>query len=133
VGHCRYAYNTSEIYARTPPGAGVETHCGAATWPAVDEPEMVPVTVTDDDGTRTEYRHTGEYLPRAQPDPYCPAHGGMAAPPPRVLTLRELAAAGEQLEAQRRAYVEELERAGVEIPGALQPGQAIGTVPEGAA
>ena len=125
MGHCRYAFNASEIYARTAPGAGVETHCGAATYPAVDEPEMVPVTVRDDDGIRTEYVHTGEYLPRPHDDPYCPAHGGMAAPPPRVLTMAELTAAGEQLEAARRAYVGQLERAGVEIPGALQPGQAI--------
>lgn len=132
MGACQYRFNASEIYARQFPGAGVETHCGARTFPAQDEPEMLPVTVRDDDGTRTEYRHTGNYLPRGTDDPHCPEHGGFPAPPPRVLTAVELAAQGEQLEIERRKYVEELQRAGVEIPGALHPVPAIPATVEGA-
>ena len=120
MGSCQYRYNASEIYQKQTPGAGTETHCGGRTWPALDEPEMVPVTVRDGEDVRTEYHHTGQWLPRAADDPHCPAHGGTPEPPPRVLTWVELAGQGEQLESARRAYVAELERAGVAIPQALQ-------------
>lgn len=122
MGACVYRYNPSEIYRMRVPGAGVETHCGGRTYPMVDEPEMVPVTVRDPDGaTRTEYQHTGEYLPRAEHDPYCPAHGGVPEPPRRVLTPVELAGQAESLELARRNLVAELERAGYPVPAALRP------------
>jgi hypothetical protein len=130
MGSCQYRFSATEIYQRTKPGMGVETHCGGLTFPALDEPEMVPVTVKDPDGgVRTEYRHTGEFLPRGKDDPHCPAHGGTPEPPPRVLTWHELKAGAEELEGQRRAYVAELERAGVPIPGALTAAAALEPAP----
>ena len=132
MGGCQYRFNASEQYARQTPGAGVETHCGGRTYPLHDEPEMMPVTVRDGDTTWTDYRHTGEYLPRAQDDPYCPAHGGTPAPPPRVLTAVELGTRAEQLELQRREFVAELERAGHDVPAALMVTPALNAGKKGA-
>lgn len=84
---CRYQYNPSEQYQRGRPGQGVETICGGRTYPANDEPELMQVRLAD--GT-VEYRESGRYLPRAQPDPYCPAHGGSPEPPPPPVTPDEL-------------------------------------------
>lgn len=126
MGSCQYQYNPSEIYQAQHPGMGVESHCGGRTYPAVDEPEMVPMTVRDLEGNAaTVYTHTGNFLPREKDDPYCPRHGGTPEPPPRVLTNMELLAQGETLELERRRFVTELERAGVAIPEALQVSAAI--------
>lgn len=86
-GHCQYRFNPSETYKRTKPGMGVETCCGAATYPAVDEPELGSVRHLD--GT-IEYRRTGRLIERTHPDPYCPAHGGSPEPPPPPVTQAEL-------------------------------------------
>ena len=90
MGHCGYQYNASEVYRRTPPGGGVETSCGAVTFPAVDEPELVPVRGADGEYT---WQPTGRFLAREQDDPYCPEHGGTPDPGPLPVSMSELAAA----------------------------------------
>lgn len=94
TGHCRYAFNASEIYQRAKPGMGVELTCGAATFPANDEPEIVPVRKADGE---YEYRPTGRHLTRAQPDPFCPAHGGTPEPPPPPVDAADVQQAYAQL------------------------------------
>lgn len=91
-GHCTYVFNPSEIYQRTKPGMGVETTCGALTWPAADEPEIVarPVRQPGIAEITYQYLNTGRMLPREHPDPYCPAHGGSPQPPPPPVTMDEL-------------------------------------------
>lgn len=86
TSYCRYQYNPSEQYQRAKPGQGVETVCGSATYPAADEPELIPVRT----GDGTQYRPSGRYLPRDQADPYCPAHGGSPEPPPPPVSVDEL-------------------------------------------
>lgn len=121
MGSCRYQYNPSEQYQNRVHGGGTETHCGGETFHLEDQPEMLPVTVRDNDGNvTTVYQHTGQYLPREDPDPYCPRHGGTPEPPPRVLTWQELKEGAERLEMERRQYVAQLEAAGVEVPDALK-------------
>ena len=121
MGGCQYRFNPTEQYQRTKPGMGLETHCGGRTYPAFDQPEIVPVTVRDPNGdVRTEWVHTGEFLSRDHDDPYCPAHGGTPAPPPRVLTMAELQAKAAELETGRAELIGELERAGVDVPSALR-------------
>lgn len=93
TGTCQYLYNPSELYQRTKPGQGIETQCGGRTWPAQDEPELGMVRLGD--GT-VEYRPTGRMVERSHPDPYCPAHGGSAEPPPPPVSQAELAAAYER-------------------------------------
>ena len=116
MGSCQYRFNLTEIYQKTKPGMGVETHCGGRTYAAVDEPEMLPMTIRDDNGdAHTEYVHTGSYLPREVDDPHCPAHGGTPEPPPRIKTTAELISAGQALEAARQEYLAELERAGLPL------------------
>jgi hypothetical protein len=97
VGHCRYLFNPSELYQRTKPGQGVETMCGALTFPAVDDPEIVPVRVrTPGVAEHTwSYLPTGKMQPRSYDDPYCPAHGGSPEPPPPPVTMADLQAAHE--------------------------------------
>jgi hypothetical protein len=87
MGYCQYCYNPSEQYQLQHPGAGIETSCGRPTYPAVDEPELFPVT--DINGV-TVMRETGRLLPRAQHDPYCPYHGGSPEPPPPPVSQAEL-------------------------------------------
>lgn len=94
MGQCQYRYNPSEQYARTTPGTAPETICGARTYPAIDEPELVPVVAYV--GGPVEYRATGRFLPRGFDDPYCPAHGGMPEPPPSPVTMVELDNAYQQ-------------------------------------
>lgn len=92
--YCRYRYSPTELYQRTKPGTAPETHCGARTYYAYDEPELVPQTVTDDDGQPiTIHVRTGRMLARVLPDPYCPAHGGTPEPQPEQLHMAELEAA----------------------------------------
>jgi hypothetical protein len=95
VGHCTYQYNASEIYQRTKPGQGVETVCGGLTFPAIDEPEIVPVRMPNPGVAEAVYSYhaTGRMLPRAQADPFCPRHGGSPEPPPPPVTMAELQAA----------------------------------------
>lgn len=90
MGHCTYQYNASEVYQRTAPGGGVETSCGALTYPALDEPELVPVRGADGEYT---YQPTGRLLARAADDPYCPEHGGTGDPGPIPVSMAELEAA----------------------------------------
>ena len=90
MGQCQYRYNPSEQYQRTKPGMGVETICGAPTYPAVDEPELSAFARSD--GV-FEMRPTGRYIPRGHDDPYCPAHGGTHEPPPPPVTVAELESA----------------------------------------
>jgi hypothetical protein len=96
MGHCTYQYNASEVYQNTAPGGGVETCCGAPTFPAVDAPELV--LVRHDDDTYT-YEPTGRMLARDQDDPHCPAHDGTPEPELIPVPLAEL-------EAARRRYAE---------------------------
>jgi hypothetical protein len=93
-GTCRYAFNPSEIYQRAKPGQGVEITCGAQTWPANDEPEVAAIRRPDD---TFEYRPTGRVLARAQPDPYCPRHGGSPEPPPPPVDATDVQYAYAQL------------------------------------
>jgi hypothetical protein len=91
MGFCSYQHNPSELYRRTKPGTAPETICGARTFPAVDEPEIVVVkTGMGPDGAVYEYRPTGACLARAQDDPYCPEHGGSPPPPPPPVSVAEL-------------------------------------------
>lgn len=64
-----------------------ETICGARTYPAVDEPEIM--AYPRGDGT-SELRETGRMIARGYEDPYCPAHGGTPEPPPLPVTMPEL-------------------------------------------
>jgi hypothetical protein len=101
VGHCTYQFNPSEIYQRTRPGQGVETVCGGTTFPAVDDPEIVPVRMPNPGSAEAIYSYhaTGRMNPRPQDDPYCPVHGGSPEPPPPPVTM-------EQLQAAHAAYLE---------------------------
>ena len=94
-GHCSYVFNPSEIYQKTKPGMGVETTCGALTWPAADEPEVAARAVRQRGIAEVTYQYikTGRMLPREHADPYCPAHGGSPEPPPPPVTMDELEAA----------------------------------------
>lgn len=106
MGNCTYVWNPSEIYQRTKPGQGIETVCGARTWPLVDEPEIVPVRVPNPAGGAEAvyaYHNTGKSLPRANDDPYCPAHGGATEPPPPPVTI-------EQLQTAHEAYLQLVDR-----------------------
>lgn len=117
MGHCQYRWNQSELYQRTKPGQGVETTCGAKTWPAVDEPEIVPIRVPNPAGSAEAvyaYQNTGKFLPRAHEDPFCPQHGGSPEPPPPPVTIEEMQIAYE-------AYLQlvdrfERDKAAAEIP-----------------
>lgn len=95
MGHCTYQFNASEIYQRSKPGHGVETVCGGLTFPAVDDPEIVPVRVPNPGSAEAVYSYvtTGRMLPRSQADPFCPRHGGSPEPPPPPVTMAELQAA----------------------------------------
>jgi hypothetical protein len=95
VGACTYVFNPSEIYQRTKPGQGVETTCGALTFPAVDDPEIVPVRMKTPGVAEVtwSYLPTGKMQARSQDDPYCPAHGGSPEPPPPPVTMADLQAA----------------------------------------
>lgn len=101
MGTCQYRYNPSEQYQMQTPGAGIETCCGRATYPAVDEPELYPVT--DIHGV-TVVRQTGRVLPRAQDDPYCPVHGGSPEPPPPPVSQAELEIAYAQYQQLAERY-----------------------------
>lgn len=109
VGSCRYPFNPSEMYQRTKPGMGVETHCGARTYAALDDPELV--ALTQPDGT-TRVAPTGRMLPRPAADPYCPDHGGTPEPPAEPVSVAEL-------EAAHSAYVTLVERFQTQAGGAL--------------
>jgi hypothetical protein len=109
TGACRYSYNPSETYQRTRPGYGVETHCGAITFAALDDPEIV--ALTQPDGT-VKFAHTGRMLPRSYPDPYCEFHGGTPEPPAPPVSVAEL-------EAAHTAYVELAGRFQMQAGGAL--------------
>jgi hypothetical protein len=87
IGQCQYRYNPSETYQRTKPGMAPESMCGARTFAAVDEPEIMPYPRGD--GT-TEFRATGRFIARGFDDPYCPAHGGSPEPPQMPVTMPEL-------------------------------------------
>lgn len=86
-GYCQYRFNPSELYQRTKPGTGVETTCGAATYPAADEPELAAVRLPDG---ASVLRPTGRLVERGHADPYCPAHGGSPEPPPPIPTVDDL-------------------------------------------
>jgi hypothetical protein len=87
MSQCQYRYNPSETYQRTKPGMAPETICGARTYPAIDEDELLPVTYGDG---RTEFQKTGRQIARGYDDPYCPMHGGSPEPPPLPVTMPEL-------------------------------------------
>lgn len=112
---CQYRYNASEQYQRAKPGMGVETICGARTYPAVDEPEIG--AYPRGDGT-TEFRATGKMVRRGFDDPYCPAHGGTPEPPPEPVTLPELENAYER-------YLLLRERFQGAVPATVPPPQEI--------
>jgi len=103
MGSCRYRYNPSELYARTPNGAAPETHCGARTFPLYDEPEIVYRMVEQEGGGPVHQPvATGVFLPRSHDDPYCPAHGGTPEPDPatmRVFLERSAAQKQQELDA----------------------------------
>lgn len=93
MGQCQYRYNPSEQYQRTKSGMAPETNCGARTYPAVDDPEIM--AFARGNGT-VEYRETGRLIPREYDDPYCPHHGGTEEPPPPPTTMADLQSAYEQ-------------------------------------
>lgn len=114
MGTCRYAYNPSESYQRTPPGCGAESHCGAQTWPLVDEPELRLVSAFDEASGAVLDRlvPTGRLVAREQDDPYCPLHGGSPQPPPPDVTMAEL-------EQAHHAYMSLASRFQGQQPGAI--------------
>lgn len=87
MNQCQYRFNLTELYQRTKPGMAPETICGAPTYPAIDEPERIPLSRSD--GVM-EMIETGRFIARGYSDPYCPAHGGTPEPPPSPVTLPEL-------------------------------------------
>jgi hypothetical protein len=97
VGMCRYVYNPTEQYQRTRPGTAPESCCGARTYPAVDEPELVPVAPEIIDGQAFHRMvPTGRVTARGQDDPWCPRHGGSPDPGPPPVSLAELQAAQDR-------------------------------------
>ena len=103
MGRCIYRFTASESYQRTPPGCGVETHCGAETYPIYDQPEIVLARVLQEDGsTALEHVATGVLLPRTEDDPHCPEHGGTPKPEPGLIKMflqREMAQKRAELQA----------------------------------
>jgi hypothetical protein len=98
TGRCRYLYNASEQYQMQTPGSGVESNCGATTYPIVDEPEIVPVTIRPPEGNPyVTFQKTGHLLPREKPDPYCPVHGGTQPVEQTTITFAEVIAAQKNL------------------------------------
>lgn len=93
TGQCQYRYNPSEQYQRTKPGMAPETICGARTYAAVDEPEIMGFPRGD--GT-VEFRASGKMVPRGYADPHCPMHGGTPEPPPEPVSMNQLQNAYEQ-------------------------------------
>lgn len=124
MGQCQYRYNPSEQYARTKPGTGPETMCGARTYPAIDEPELVPVVAYV--GGPIEHRATGRLLPRGFDDPYCPVHGGMPEPPPPPVSMAQLEAAYEQYTALASRFGGAIPVA-VPAPAEITSGQEVKT------
>lgn len=110
MGHCRYAYNPSELYRLTPPGSAPETCCGRPTFPVVDEPETAVIRGPNGEAMAIP---TGRLVAREHDDPYCPMHGGSPEPEPQPLTAGELAAA-------RQLYGSLLAR--FQAAGTLPPG-----------
>lgn len=125
MGTCQYRYNPSEQYQLQHPGAGIETSCGARTYPAIDEPELFPVT--DVNGV-TVMRETGRTLARAQDDPYCPRHGGMPEPPPPPVTMAELEAAHARYLALSKRY--EGQDGGAITAAVPDPAELMGSEPQ---
>lgn len=74
-GRCKYTYTPAEHYAN--PGQG--DTCGARTYHRQDVKETRQEL--DENGVLQEVE-TGRILPREQPDPYCPYHGGTPNPNP---------------------------------------------------
>ena len=123
MGTCQYRFNATEIYRRTPPGTAPETTCGARTYPAVDEPELAPVSYPDG---RVEYRKTGRLIPRGQHDPHCPVHGGSPEPEPPPVTMAELENAHDaymQLAARFEGAIPVILPAPDQVPAALTNGE----------
>lgn len=96
MGICQYRYSPSEQYQRTRPGMAPESCCGAPTYHLADEPEMALVSVRYGDEVVDEWHPTGRMVPRAHPDPYCPAHGGTPEPPPPPVSMSDLELAHAQ-------------------------------------
>ena len=130
-GHCSYVFNPSEIYQKTKPGMGVETTCGALTWPAADEPEVVARAVRQPGIAEVTYQylHTGRMLPREHPDPYCPAHGGSPEPPPPPVTMDELEAAHTWYAQLAARFQAESGAIPVAVPAPAQISPAMATAP----
>lgn len=117
MGYCSYQRNPSELYRDTKPGTAPETICGARTFPAQDDPELVTVRVgMSSDGAIYETRPSGRYVARPTDDPYCPKHGGSPEPPPPPVDLYDL----------ERAYAMYSELA---ARFAGQPGGALASLP----
>jgi len=74
-GRCKYRYTPAEEYAN--PGQG-ET-CGARTFHRHDV--METHQQLDENGV-VQHVETGRILPREEPDPFCPLHGGTRNPNP---------------------------------------------------
>lgn len=100
-GYCVYRYNPSEIYQRSKPGQGVETVCGAPTFPANDIPEIV--NVPDEDGNLV-WKHTGRFVTRVERDPHCPKHGGSSKPPEPPVSASDVAKAQARLQSIQSRY-----------------------------
>jgi hypothetical protein len=101
TGYCQYRYDASELYKRTKPGMGVETLCGAPTYPAQDVPEMI--VVQDENGVLS-HKATGRYVVRETRDPHCPRHGGSPEPPPPPVTEAQLQIAASQYQQLHDRY-----------------------------
>ena len=118
MGQCQYRYNPSELYQRTKPGQAPETICGARTYPALDEPEMV--ALSHGNGV-LEMRETGRLMPRGYDDPFCPSHGGTAEPPPPPVTTAELESAYQSYMALASRFQAANPVAPIEVTAAVVP------------
>ena len=105
------------------PGSGVESHCGAVTYPIVDEPEIIPVTVRQDGGLPpyVTYQKSGHVLPRPTPDPYCPGDGGTTPPTGPVVDLAQVQAAARQAAELAEAYERKLAAGGADVSLEYKP------------
>lgn len=131
MGYCKYVYNPSEIYQRSKPGQGVETSCGAETYPAIDEPEIILVTTrmeVDPSNPQlgsvpvSDWRWTGNYIAREQDDPYCPMHGGSPEPEQAPVSMAELEAAYNHYQALAEGFRGQVAIADVPEPLAITSG-----------
>lgn len=99
-------------------GGGMESHCGAETYPIYDEPEILSVTRHAPGGGNPyiAYEKSGRLLARSEPDPYCPRHGGTNPPAFDLILEAEVIEAQSRLEALQSARAKQLENKAKQTP-----------------